>query len=98
MSFKRCQMQGRGLHYMMGSSTTSTYHTIIDFTGYELILHVKKGIELDELKPLISQFKQENEEFINKKYLSVSLKEFFLEKGYEVEYITLGPTIDLRKK
>lgn len=82
---------------MIGKITKFTYHTIIDFTGYELILHVKKGIELENLKTLIAQFKKENEEFINKKYLSVSLKEYFLEKGYEVEYISLGPTIDLRK-
>lgn len=91
-------MHGRSMYFMMGKSTKFTYHTIIDFTGYELILHVKKGIELENLKTLIAQFKKENEEFINKKYLSVSLKEYFLEKGYEVEYITLGPTIDLRKK
>lgn len=83
---------------MMGESTKSTYHTIIDFTGYELIMHVKEGIELENLKTLIARFKKENEEFINKKYLSVALKDFFLEKGFEVEYITLGPTIDLRKK
>ena len=71
---------------------------VIDFIGYELFLEVKGGITLPQLKEVIKEFKETHQDVINKKYLSVPLQEFFLEKGYEVEYIKLGPTIDLRKR
>lgn len=70
---------------------------VIDFIGYELLLEVKGGITLPELKKLIKEFKETHQEVINKKYLSVPLQGFFQEKGYDVAYIKIGPTIDLRK-
>lgn len=73
------------------------FHKVIDFQGYELILHIPEGITLAELKEIIGQFKEVHQSELNKKYLSVTLKDFFLEKGFEVEYIRFGPTIDLRK-